>query len=91
MKLAGAVWSAIGVIAAVEFACARAIGGVEWPSGRRDALTRFAAEDASSTGVGEVHPIAPEDEEVEKDLVDVLEADGHTTGESTPSSYCMPR
>ena len=85
MKLSRSACSALGVVTAVHLARARAIGGVKWPSGGRDALTRFAAEDTSNTGVGNVHPIAAEDMEVEHHRVDVLEADGHTTGETPPS------
>lgn len=43
-------------------------------------LTRFAEEDVTDMGVGEVHPISAEEKKVEKDLVDLLEADGQTTG-----------
>jgi len=89
MKTPGGACLALGVITitVVQFARAQPAGGVEWqregPSGRPGALTRFAGEEVKDAGVGNVHPIDSDDEEVEQDLVSVLEANGHTTGETT--------
>ncbi|CAN0166407.1 unnamed protein product [Ectocarpus sp. 6 AP-2014] len=55
----------------------RAGGGL--PSAVHHGLTGFAEEDIADAGVGDVHPIDEDDQQVGQDLVDVLEADDQTT------------
>ncbi|CAM9929715.1 unnamed protein product, partial [Ectocarpus sp. 12 AP-2014] len=55
----------------------RTAGGL--PSIVRHGLTRFAEEDIADAGVGDVHPIGEDDQQVGEDLVDVVEADDQNT------------
>lgn len=83
MKLTGGFLLALGVTRFAQLACAQATDGGGVPSASRDALalTRFAEEDVTDVGVGEVHPIGSDEQGIEQDLVDSLEAGGQTTGE----------
>lgn len=83
MKLTGGFRLALGVTAFAQLAWAQATGGGGLPSASHGALTftRFADEVVADVGVGGVHPIGAEDQDVEQDLVDSLEAGGQTTGE----------
>lgn len=83
MKLTGSFLLALGVTPFAQLAHAQAMGGDGLPSASRGALTltRFADDDVTDVGVGEVHPIGADEKEIEQDLVDLLEAGGQTTGE----------
>jgi len=71
---------ALGVPPNAHLTCAQATGGGDVrPSAARDAFSRFAG--VSEAGVAEVHPIAPEDEQVGDALVKALEEDDQNTGE----------
>lgn len=71
---------ALAVSLAARFVFAQRAGG-GLPSAVHHGLTRFAEEDITDAGVGDVHPIDEDDQQVGQDLVDVLEADDQTTGE----------
>ncbi len=81
MKLPGGFLVALGVVPIAHLTRARAAAGGAGvrPAAARDAFSRFAG--VSEVGVADVHPIAPEDDQVGTDLVDELEADAQTTGE----------
>eukprot|EP00903_Cladosiphon_okamuranus_P019467 g17901.t1 len=81
MKLLCGSLVALGISSFAQLACAQATDGVGLPSAGRDALklTRFADEDVTDVGLGEVHPVGAEDSEAAQELVNSLEADGHTT------------
>ena len=81
---------AAGVVPMSHLACAQVTGGDARSSAFRDGLTRFAEEDVSDVGMAEVHPIPPGDEEAGEDLIEQLEADGQTTGE-TPCPHGLRR
>ena len=92
MKLHG-IFLAFGVVPTVRLTCAQVTGGGGRPSAIRGAITRFAKEDISDVGVTAVHAIASGDEQVAEDLIEKLEADGQTTGETplAPFSTCGAR
>eukprot|EP00752_Nemacystus_decipiens_P014856 g13227.t1 len=83
MKLTGRFLLALGVIRFAQFACVQATDtdSVGLPSASRDGvkLTRFAEEDVTDVGLGDVHPIGAEEKEVEEDLVESLEEDDQIT------------
>ncbi|CAN0398084.1 unnamed protein product, partial [Ectocarpus fasciculatus] len=80
MKLAGSYCFLLllSVFLAVELAFAQPTGG-SVPSASRHGLARFAEEDVTDTGVGDVHPIPEDEHQVQEDLVEVLETDELTT------------
>ncbi|CAN0080080.1 unnamed protein product [Scytosiphon promiscuus] len=81
MKLTGSFLLALGVTPFAQLACAQAIDDRAMTPVDHDTLTltRFAEEDVTDVGVGEFHPIGSDEEEIEQDLVDSLEASGQTT------------
>ena len=81
MKLPGAFWT-LGVLSVVHPTYAEVTGGGGLPSTIRAGVSRFAEEDVSDVGGRLMHAIAPEEEEVGEDIIERLEADGQTTGES---------
>ena len=81
MKLLG-VFSALGVWHIVHLTCAQVTGG-----GIGAGETNFAEGGISGVGVAAVHAIAPGDEIFAEDLIEHLEEDDQTAGE-TP---CPPR
>lgn len=85
MKLTGGFLLALGATPFAQLACAQAADGGGLPSASRGAATstRFADEDVTDVGVGDVHPIGSDEEEIGQGLVDSLEAGGQTTGEDS--------
>ncbi|CAM9373919.1 unnamed protein product, partial [Ectocarpus sp. 8 AP-2014] len=78
MRLLGGLLFAVGVAPLLQLTRAQAPdGGI--PSATRNVWTRFAEEDVSDVGVGEVHPIASDEEEIEQELVAALESDPQAT------------
>ncbi|CAM9630411.1 unnamed protein product, partial [Ectocarpus fasciculatus] len=78
MKLIGGFLLAVGVAPLIQLTRAQAPdGGIL--SATRYVLTRFAEEEVSDVGVGEVHPIASDEEQIEQELVEVLESDPQAT------------
>ncbi|CBN76176.1 PKD domain protein [Ectocarpus siliculosus] len=78
MRLLGGLLFAVGVAPLLQLTRAQAPdGGI--PSATRSVWTRFAEEDVSDVGVGEVHPIASDEEEIEQELVAALESDPQAT------------
>ncbi|CAM9938469.1 unnamed protein product, partial [Ectocarpus sp. 4 AP-2014] len=78
MRLFGGFLLAVGVASLLQLTRAQAPGG-GIPSATRHVWTRFAEEDVSDVGVGEVHPIASDEEEIEQELVAALESDPQAT------------
>ncbi|CAM9507519.1 unnamed protein product [Ectocarpus fasciculatus] len=66
------------VFPAAQLVFAKPTGG-GLPPAVRHGFSRFAEEDIADAGVGDVHPISEDDQQVGEDLVDVLEADDQTT------------
>lgn len=85
MKLPGSYCFllALCVFLADHLAFAQPTGG-RVPSAPRYGLARFAEEDVKDTGVGHVHAIPEDEHQVEENLVEVLETDELTTGETSP-------
>ena len=80
MKLQG-VFLALSVKPIVDLACAKVVGGNWRPSAVRAGMTMFAEEAVFDVGVAQVHAIAHGDEQVGKNLIEKLQADGQATGE----------
>ena len=73
---------ALGFTPFSQLVCAAPTGGGGLRRVNRDVLTRFAEEGVSDVGIGGVHPIASDEEQVEQDLVQTLQTDDQITGEA---------
>ena len=80
MKLRG-VCLALGAMPIVDLTCAQVDGGSGRLSPARAGMTRFAEEAVFDEGIAQVHGIAHGDEQVGKNLIEKLQADGQVTGE----------
>ena len=89
MRLSAGFLLALRATSFAQLACAQATdGGGLRPAHRGGMkLTRFAEEDVLDVGVGEVHPMDTDERQVEKELVDSLEAGGQTTGEKIVADF----
>ena len=81
MKLLG-FFLALGMEPIVYLACAQVTGGGGRPSAIPVGISRVAEEGIPYAGVTAVHAISPDEEIVERDFIEKLEADGETTGET---------
>ncbi|CAM9277620.1 unnamed protein product, partial [Ectocarpus sp. 12 AP-2014] len=78
MRPIGGLLLAVGAAALIRRTRAQVPGG-GIPSAARHVWTRFAEEGVSDVGVGEVHPIASDEEQIEEELVAALESDPQAT------------
>ena len=81
MKLLGFVL-ALSMEPIVYPTFAQVTGGGGLPSAFPAGISTFAEEDIPYAGVTAVRAIAPDEEKVARDLIEKLEADGETTGET---------
>ena len=81
MKLPGRLL-VLGVVPIVHLARAQVTGGGGRPSGIRAGIIRFAEEGILEVGASQVHAIAHGDEQVGESLIEQLQANGGTMGET---------